>query len=50
MLDNHTPLFIGYIDPGLGYTFQNLGPIIPTVLGFLGGLLAFFIKPFRKKQ
>jgi len=38
---NHI-LFIGYVDPGIGYVFQGLGPILPVIVGAVVGFFALF--------
>ena len=37
-----TSFVLGYVDPGLGYMFQGIGPIIPTILGAVTGAVALF--------
>jgi len=39
--------FIGYIDPGLGYSFQGLGPILPAIAGAITGSIALFWKQIK---
>lgn len=40
-------LFTGYIDPNLGYAFQNLGPILPAIIGAITGVFAMFSKQIK---